>query len=293
MVYKHKHISFNKLVVVFIGLLILSLYFYHQFQTSIIIAEKDRINIAVFSEMPFVYSINRQQNFAVVTYFHPDYLVKVPGGYDWYRVGSLNLLAKIEKQRVKILKTAFSELLGAPIDFVYYPKKAQVVDQPAISFNQFYDKFLKEKLFSNSYQSSIDNIFDRIMIKNLFQVRADHLLFLDSTDLTVQERNRHYYYSDKLDTRLKGLFYHESLISQAYKAVIITDKDKYPQAQLVLRQLEGIGIKVIEIEVVPKYKAKKCEIQTSGNQKALANKLTRLFDCTKSVHDSEIISYNL
>ena len=291
--YKHKQILVNKLIVVVVFLAILLCYLFFQWRTSIILNEKDRINIAVFSEIPFVYSINLRKDFAVVTYFHPDYLVKVPHGYDWYRLGSLNLLGKIEKQREKILRSAFSELIGAPIDLVFYPKRAKIISDPELTFSEFYYEFIKKELFSSQYQRVIPSLFDQLLIKNLFQIRQDHLLFLDTADLGFKQKNRTYYYSDKLDTRLKGLFYHDSLISYAFKAVIVTDKNRYQQAQQLLRQLEGIGIKVIDIEVKKRVENKHCLLAISPDQTIVGRKLQRIFNCKIKTQNSQIIRYTL
>lgn len=291
--YKHKRVLVNKMVVLLVFLGILLIYLFHQWRSSVILNEKDRINIAVFSEMPFVYSINLRKDFAVVTYFDPDYLVKVPHGYDWYRLGSLNLLGKIEKQRDKILRSAFTQLIGAPIDLVFYPKQAKVISNPKTTFSEFYYDFVKERLFSSQYQRSVNNLFDQLLVKNLFQVRQDHLLFLDTRDLGFREKNRTYYYSDKLDTRLKGLFYHDSVINQAYKALIITNKDTYLEAQQLLRQLEGIGIKVIDIEVKKGEEHKYCSLAVSQQQLIVGKKLQRLFNCKLKLQDSQIIRYTI
>jgi len=288
---KHKTIFINKLIVLLIFLLLVVVYVVHQWRTSIILNEKDRINIAVFCKIPFVYSFNPHNDLAVAAYFWPDNLVKVPGGYDWYRVGSLNLLGKIEKQETAILKSAFSELIGAPVDFVFYPKKAAVIGNPQITFDNFYHDFVKSKLFTKEFANSTTNLFDRILLKRLFQVSRSHLLFLNTDDLTIKKDNHLYYYSDKLDTKLKGMFYHESVINQAYKAVIVTNEEKYKQAEFLLRQLEGVGIKVVDIELAEKLKNKKCLIQGAENQKKVLQKLSRLFNCQTKMQKSQIIKF--
>ncbi len=290
--YKNKS-GFNKLLVIVILIIIICLYLYQQWCSSVVLRESDRINVAVFTDVPFVFSLNRHKNLAVITYFRPDYLVKVPQGYDWYKVGSLDLLGKIEKQRETILKQAFTELMGVPIDFIYYPRSAEIIEFSDISFNQFYYDLIKKQLFSSQYKHSVNNLFDRLLIKGLFQVRHDHLVFLETTELGIREKERIYYYSDKLDTKLKGLFYHDSLLNEALKAVVVTNRKNYNQANLILRQLEGIGVKVIEIKINDRLKNKQCLVEGTKKQKPILNKLKRLFNCHLKIQKSAIIKYTL
>lgn len=291
--FKAKRIAFNNFIVLFILFFIVTIFLYYQLVNSVILKEKDRINIAVFGNPPFVYSYNVHQDFSVVTFFRPDYLVKVPLGYDWYKIGSLDLLGKIEKQRPSILKAAFGELIGAPIDYVYFPQKARIIEYRSQNNNEAYYHLIQNELFSKNYKHSISNLFDRLLIRRIFKIRADHLLFIETDSLGVEKQERHYYYSDKLDTKLKGMYYHDSLINRAYKAIIITEAKRYNEAVLLLRQLEGIGVKVIEIEISPKLKNKQCLVSGSKKEQSALIKIRRLFNCQVSWQDSSIIRYTL
>jgi len=294
MVLRAKSVVINKVVLVVVFLLILGLYLYQQITTSIILNEKDRINIAVFAKTPYVFSYNVAKKIGIVVYFNPKAMVKVPGGYDWYKVGSLNLLAKIENKRPQILKQAFAELIGAPIDFVYYPKKAEVLEgNNKQLFREYYGEFNQRVLFSKQYSHSAHNLFDCLLLPRLTQVREDHLVFIDTNSLTIKENKRLYYHSAKLDTKLKGLFYRDVFLKNLTKAIILTKSSTYPKAQLILRQLEGCGIKVVEIRVNDKQKNKKCVVSGTKKQKKELQELGRLFNCQIRKQESSIINFYL
>jgi len=184
-------------------------------------------------------------------------------------------------------------LVGAPIDFVYYPKAARVTEFKDVSFNEYYYDLVKSKLFHSQYKHSVRNLFDRLLIRSLFKVRHDHLVFLNTSDLGLTKNKRTYYYSDKLDTKLKGLFYHDSLLNESLNSVVVTSSKNYDQANLILRQLEGIGVKVIEIQVRDQLKNKQCLIAGTEAQRPILLKLKRLFDCQIQIQKSAIIKYTL
>jgi hypothetical protein len=288
-----KSVFLNKVVVGLVLALLVSLYLYHQWANSVVMREKDRINIAVFAKTPFVYSYNVAKKMAVVVYFNPNYLVNVPGGYSWYKVGSLNLLGKIENKRGEILKQAFAELVGVPIDFVYYPKKAVVVEGQPLSFENFFSQLTQKTLFSSQYQHSAKNLFDSLLIRHQFRVRGERIVFVDTAELAVKEQNRWRYFADKLDVKLKGMFYYESFLQQLPKARIYTSVNKFSEAQLVLRRLEGMGVKVIDIQTKSNHKSKQCLLLGSREQKEILKKIARLFNCQTKEQSSSIISYTL
>lgn len=291
--FKSKRSLLNRKLVFGLFFLLFLSYFYQQWRSSLILTEKNRLNIAVFSEVPFVYTLNVPKNFAVITYFNPNFLVEVPGGYKWYRVGSLNLLGKIENKREEILRQSFSQLIGAPIDLIVYPKQAVASSETKVSFPEFYDGLVKNRLFSRHFRIATNNFFDRLLTYKAFQVRQDHLLYIDTTDLGVLQKGKTYYYPEKLDSRLKGLFYDDGFLNQALKAVIVTDRDNYSRAQQQLRQLEGIGIKVIDIEITKKLKNRRCVIAYSRQHRSALSKLKRLFSCETKLQNSNIIRYTV
>lgn len=285
--------TINKFVVFGLIGLLCFFYLFKQYSGSLVLREKDRINIGVYADIPYVYSYHPGKKLAIVTYFNPDYLVKVPGGYDWYKIGSLGLLGKIEDNREKILKQAFSELVGTPIDYLYYPQNARLLRNNKQNFEDYYLQFNNQTLFSKKFTNSITNLFDKLLIKRVFSVRRDHLIFINSYNLVTSRDAREYYEAEKLDGKLKGLFYHESLLNLALKAVVAVNKDNYPKATRVVRQIESLGIKVIEIEINDNLKNSKCVITVNKQQQKALRKLGRIFNCQIKTHKSTIIKYTL
>lgn len=276
--HKKPNILTNLWVVGLILGLILSLYLITQFSRSLVFRETDRINIGVYGERPYVYSLNPHKNLAFVVEFEPEYEVNVPGGYGWYKLSSLNLLGRIEKNRPLLLEKAFSELIGSPVDYVYFPKEAAIKSSKTGSFANYYRE--RERIiFGNSYQNSINNLFDRIFIRRIFRVRPERLIFLATSDLFLENKGNRRYDIEVLDGRLKGLFYHDSILKEGLKAVLVTRARNYESAKRILRQVEGMGIKVIEIRVAKKVNTKTCLATVPKLSTPVLSKLKRYFDC--------------
>lgn len=291
MAVKSKRANNFWLVYVFLGVTALALVIY-QYRYSLYFREADRINIAVYSQPPFVYSYNPHKQLGLVVFFDSESLVNVPGGYGWYKLGSLALLGKIEGKRDALLKAAFAELIGAPVDYVYYPSQAAILKPSIISGREAdYFNASKRKLLGRNFRNSISNLFDQLLLRRIFTVRRDRLVFLNTDNIRFEDRGSFYYQSTRLDARLKGLFYHDSILNRALKAVLVTDKRHYPAAVRLLRQVEGLGIKVIEIEVNNNLTSKTCDLTASRLERAVLAKLARYYHCQRHAGDSQIIKF--
>jgi len=280
--------NFNLYLLLGIGLLIVGLFIYKQLRESLFLGEKDRITVAVFGAQPYVYSYNPTKKLAFVVQFDPEAQLNVPGGYGWYRLGSLDLLGKIEGKRALLLQRAFGELIGAPVDYVYYPKKAALVERSEKNFQEYYLHELK-KIHSKKYTHSITNWIDRLLVRGIFAVREDRLVFIDTADLVSRHGKEWRYDSELLDSRLKGLFYRESFLSSGLRAIIVTRTEAYLAAKRLLRQIEGSGIKVIEIEVNDALENKHCQIKGASQLKPQVRALALTYNCQAMRSQSAIL----
>lgn len=271
---------------------LISLFLYQQFSGSLFFREHDRITIGVYGTHPYVYSYNPTKKLAFVVQFDPEYQLNVPGGYGWYKLGSIDLLGKIEGKRAELLRQSFAELIGSPVDYVYYPKKAALVANSEKEFRDFYNNE-RQQIYSKTYTNSITNWIDKLLIRRVFNAREDRLVYLDTADLFRQQRGEQRYDAELLDSRLKGLFYRDSLLSAGLKAIVVTKSVAYPAAKRILRQIEGVGIKVIEIEINDALKNRRCQIKGMGDLKWATRKLALYYDCQNLRSDSQILRFVL
>ncbi len=179
-----------------------------QVKTSIFLSKRERVSIAVFGEKPYVLSYDKKNHLGHLAYFDPNILVNVPGGYGWYRLGSVSLLGKIEGQQKELLKRTFEELSGAFVDIVVYPKDSAVIDRTK---SAFVDYFLssRSKITPNFYKFSTDNIIDRFLLKKTLRLRMDKLVILSLEKDYFKKNKKSYYRAELLDSRLKGFFYQD------------------------------------------------------------------------------------
>ncbi len=255
------------------------LFLWREYAGSLFLNRRERISIGVFAETPFVYSYNRLTNLAHIVYFDPDIYVDVPGGYGLYRLGSVNLLGKIENRRTEILTRTFEELAGIPVDIVIYPKAGEVVEKASGQpFMDYFFTYRSSDLSSGDNALSTRNIFDRTILKGKFNLRNDRLIMTDATEVYHLKSRKKNYFADKLDTRLKGFFYQQSLTNVPGKVVIYTSAEGYGAAKRISRRIEGAGLKVFEIELRDKLPPK-CQIDNSKANEPAVRLLSDYYGC--------------
>jgi len=285
--------SFNLRLLIGLFLLLLAFFLYQQISGSLLLWEKDRITIGVYGSHPYIYSYNPTKRLAFVVQFDPSYQLNVPGGYGWYKLSSLDLLGKIEGRRAELLRLSFGELIGSPVDYVYYPKKAALLElSPQRRFRDFYtDERLQ--IYTSTYTNSITNWIDKFLIRRVLAAREDRLVFLNTDDLFRESGEERRYDAELLDSRLKGLFYFDSFLNSGLKAIVATRSSGYLSAKRILRQIEGVGIKVIEIEVNDALKNRRCQIMVSQQHNWVARKLANHYHCQIGKNNSNIVRFVL
>jgi hypothetical protein len=180
-------------------------------------------------------------------------MLNVSGGYGMYKLGSLNLLGRIEKKRSAILIKSFQELIGVPVDLVVYPKKALVLEDEKGSeegFNDYFFRLRQKGLNRLGVAYSTHNIFDLYMLQRIVNTRVDKLILTNAANEYLESDGNKYYNPEKLDNRLKGFFYQPKLTASHGRVVILTTKAGYKAARRIARLIEGMGIKVQEINLL-------------------------------------------
>jgi len=274
---RNRALGWKLVVVIIIG--IFALWLVKQYRSSLFLSKRQVVNIGVFSEKPFVYSYDRNRKIAHIVNFEPDIYVNVPGGYGWYKLGSVNLLGQIENNQNEILKQTFAELAGAPIDLVVYPKKAKVFENQAKNFLDYFYNFRQHWISQSKNSHSVNNLFDRLILPAKLNLRADRLIVINTENLILKEKNQKRYYSEKLDSKIKGFLYQEELLHSPAKVVIFSSSENYLSARKLMRQVEGLGLKVLELKILSNEPDKHCLIKASSNNKKIAKLLADYYNC--------------
>src|SRR3989338_7385528 len=78
--------------------------------------KNDRVNMVFYGRKTTLLSISKTEDVHYVVIPDNDIYILVPGGYQYYRIGALGRLSKIEKDP-DIIHRAFSSLVSADIDY--------------------------------------------------------------------------------------------------------------------------------------------------------------------------------
>lgn len=255
----------NRSWIVKVGVLIILGYFLitviRSVAGSIIFLKKDRLNIVFYGSQTNFVSIGRTDGVHYRIPFDNDFLVKVPGGYGEYKIGSLGKLAQLEKNP-HLIKNAFSFATGSFVDFYFYPTMPAIYADRA-SAQPLRSLSYLTTLFSLHYKSNA-SLFERLFLFfMLFGKRASDFLTLDASQASP--------------LRYKGYFYQKSV--RLEKKEIRFLYHDYDTAMGLVQLLEGEGIRVVDLS---KTAEKHCIIEESldrGTPSQTARYLARIFSC--------------
>jgi len=204
----------------------------------IVLTDKSRLNIIFYGNRPVYYSLGIGNISYVVEYSVTDKIL-VPGGYGYYRVGSLGKLVSLEK-KPEIFKKTFSAFTGSFIDYFFYPKDVEIyhknigIDNTLPSFSDFFTS------------RSNANLIERIYLAIIFLQQDRNQLKLIDNDYTEKRNHENYYNNNLFISDNQGSFYVNSLRNEKLTVQIIYH-DSYDAAALVGKIIEGQGIRVVDI----------------------------------------------
>lgn len=250
-------------IVVFIILL-------RQFVTSAFFFDRDRIQIAFYSETPSYFSLERGGSIHYVTTFAADSRTSVPGGYDVYRIGGIGKLVELEKKPA-IFQRTFSRITGSMTDFYFYPPQ-QVVYYG--NKEEYHIPTTKEIFFMPSNA----NIFDRIYIWLQFVGKSKNSL--DMITIKKIQKEGMVLLSDQTFARQFLGFFYQKTLREENKTVQIVYEKSYAAAKNASRIIDGEGIRVVDIDSMPSAHTP-CEVveNTKSAFSKTATRLSSFFNC--------------
>ena len=239
---KSKNIRKNN---VFIGIgALVSLLFLliaSSFMSSLFMSKADRINILVFGEKTFLYSIDRKDSVHYAMYFYPDLKITVPKGYGFYRVGALGKLAGLE-HNPDIFRQAFSYSTASFVPFYFYQNAKDVYYGGDQKMNLWLPG-IKEIL---TYQSNT-NFFDKIyLLGAFFTVKKADIQYIAASNFSRKENDTSKFMTEDFTREFQGFFYQAQYRREMKSVQIIYDKH-YNTAKALSNILEGSGIRVVDI----------------------------------------------
>ncbi len=263
----------EKLILIYGILAFLVFYFvFKNIKNSIILKNKDRVNIVFYSKETKFYSLAKDDvNYLIK--FSPDIEFFIPGGYDYYRLGGLHKLIDLEKKPV-IFQRAFSANLGLITDIYFYPKKVEIYYEDN-SINDNFPKF-KEIFFFNSNANIIDRflIFFKFIKKNIADFRL----------INLNKNNFQYLNFIK---KYQGYFYKKNY-REIDENIQILYKRSYSTAELLSKVLDGEGIRVVDLSQKKELDLRRKCVIYYKEKSTIINDLKNFFSCEIKKDQPEI-----
>lgn len=256
-------------------------------KNSIIFLKKDRVNVIFYGEKTVFFSFGLTDGVNYRSQFDNDLAIRVPGGYEYYKIGSLGKLSSLEK-KPDLIQKAFSSATSSFIDFYFYPKKISIYTK-----NRENETFpsVMHMLFSPQYHTNA-SFFDRILLSVvLVNKRKNDFLRLEVSNASPDEQSS----EEQFDNIHQGYFYQKKLREEGKNIKIMYSN--YSTAVRLSRIIEGEGIRVVDLSSVPNNH-KTCIIQDSTDKNGAfsmtSEHLARLFVCRieKSIHEDIIFILN-
>jgi len=217
------------LLIVFISIFIYL--FIKSVKSSIFLRNKEKVNVVFYGQSSFFYSFDRGGDTNYIIKLSSDLKSLIPGGYGFYRLGSLGKLVSLEKDPELFQKT-FSVATSSIVDFYFYPKDLAV----------YYDNKDKNGNFPSIsnilFYKSNANWIDKFFLYFLFSDRnLNHYKTIDSSN-----------YDDTLSLgkNIQGTLY-KRIYRKVGDNIQIIYQENYRAAVLIGTIIDGEGIRVVDI----------------------------------------------
>jgi len=269
----------SKIIAITITCILIIYFIVKNISSSVFLRNKNQINIVFYGEKTRFFSLDKK-NISYLINFPSDIKVLVPGGYGYYRVGSLGKLLRLER-KPEILSRTFSSATSSFVDLYFYPREDKIYYSNQGKTNDFPN--FKEIFFDISNASLIDKfyIFSKFFRKNYFQ-------YQEIDDLPIKEEkgekifDRESFYKTNI-----GLFFNLSYRKLAKNLQIIYNKS-YSVASLISEIVEGEGIRVVDLS--EEEVRGRCQILTKENElnNLVVNQLAIFFRCQKVIAEPTV-----
>ncbi len=226
--------------------------FIKNISNSLFFSSKDRINIIFYGDKTIFISLGLIDNVNYLGELDNNTEVLIPGGYSYYKIGSIGKLSEIEK-KPEIIRKAFSSMHSLYIDYYFYPKNTSVYNSKNIEdFSQLsLNKYLFTDLISDI------NFFDRVyLFFKISNMKVKDFSIIDYATFTDQNNK---FDHEKFSKKYLGYFFEKEYRNER-KNVQIIYKDNLKTALTLSRILEGQGIRVVDLSN-EKNTNKQCLIQ--------------------------------
>ncbi|MCL4363898.1 hypothetical protein M1328_01520 [Patescibacteria group bacterium] len=198
--------------------------------SSVFIKDLDRVNVLFYSKNTSYFSFSKNDVNYLVS-FSPETEVLVPGGYGYYRIGSLGKLVELEK-KPDLLKKVFSATTSSFVDLYFYPRSTEIYYGG--SATDFFPS-MTEILFAKSNANMIDRLF--ILVKLFDQNQSNYkIISLNDSSLSQQQ----------FTADFQGSFYKKSYRNKQVNVQILY-KQSYSTASLLSSMIDGEGIRVVDM----------------------------------------------
>ncbi|KKQ01455.1 MAG: hypothetical protein US11_C0008G0012 [Candidatus Roizmanbacteria bacterium GW2011_GWA2_36_23] len=274
---KIKKKSFRGYYAFIIVFLVLYLGFY-LIKTSVVLKAGDRLNLVFYGQDTSVYSIGTND----VSYkllFPAEIYLSVPGGYGYYRTGSIGKLVSLEK-KPDLYKRVFSAASSSFIDLYFYPQIPTIYYGKEEAFNKRLD--LADILINKSNANLLDRLYLvwRLVLSGNNQYRT-----ID--DLPIKQGlNRKLFDREAFKKQSQGYFYKRTYRTIRENVQILYTKN-YKTAKILSDVIEGEGIRVVDLTQTDHKN--ECRLSYQKTAKSLVTEnLANFFKCRMEKKATEL-----
>lgn len=264
-------------------------FFYKTINSSILLKNRERLNIVFYGQNSLFYSLGEDVNYFFT--LPADIEVLVPGGYGNYRLGALGKLVALEK-KPEIFKITFSSLTSSMIDLYFYPSSPKIYYEG----NDISSKIIFPSLNDIFFNQSNANLIDRLFISFFFLNKKHNQYTVISNFAINKIGTRALFNRENFFKKNQGMFYNKTYRNIKNNVQIIYTKS-YKTAKLISQIIEGEGIRVVDMSqsYTTAFKSQNLEnlehclvIENKKKPSLITADLQRFFSCRFKQGENEI-----
>ncbi|KXK08849.1 MAG: hypothetical protein UZ21_OP11001000405 [Microgenomates bacterium OLB22] len=254
---------YPKWVFIFIGALLLYILLVvaRSIGDRVTFFDHDRVNVLFYGAEPRVLSLGIGDAGNYVLYFDPSTEVYTVGGYGYYRIGSLEKLAQIEKD-YDLLRRTLASALSTDIDYYFSPKETVIYDGDTSATNL--DKFSLIRNILSIHERTNAHLLDRIFLAWVVLTHKQVDFVELKTSFLEKSSSGNRFQEAEFARYYKGFFY-ERTLREGRSELKILYNGSFKSATTLSRILEGQGIRVVDIARHDDQKQDQCLLLVDEN----------------------------
>lgn len=205
--------------------------------------DHDRVNVLFYGAEPMVLSFGIGDAGNYVLYFDPSTEMYTVGGYGYYRIGSLEKLAQIEKD-YDLLRRTVASALSTDIDYYFSPKETTVYGGESSATDL--EKFSLLRRILSFHERTNAHIMDRLLLAWVVLSHKQVDFVELKTTFLEKKGNSARFQEGEFARYYKGFFY-ERTLRESRNELKIVYNESYKSAATLSRILEGQGIRIVDI----------------------------------------------